>query len=85
MVRITTGQTRPPARGWSRGDPGPPSACERFRAEIEAGMDRGLSAQRIWQDLVDEHGFAHGYESVMRLVRRERQRRPEVVDVLEHG
>lgn len=66
------------------GEPGPPSAAERFRAEIEAGMAKGLTAQRIWQDLVDEHGFAHGYESVKRFVRRQRQRRPEVADVLEH-
>jgi transposase len=47
-------------------------------------MARGLTAQRIWQDLVEEHGFAHGYESVKRFIRNERKRRPEVVDVLEH-
>jgi transposase len=65
-------------------DPGPPSACEPFRAEIEKGVEKGLTAQRIWQDLVEEHGFAHGYESVKRFVRRLRRRHPEVADVLEH-
>jgi hypothetical protein len=63
---------------------GPVSACEPFRAEIEAGVEKGLTAQRIWQDLCEEHGFAHGYLSVQRFVRGIRRRRPEVVDVMEH-
>jgi len=63
---------------------GPVSACEPFRAEIEAGVERGLTAQRIWQDLCEEQGFAHGYLSVQRFVRGIRRRRPEVVDVMEH-
>ncbi len=75
----------PPAGSVLVAEPGPPSACEPFRAAIEAGMDKGLTAQRIWQDLVEEDGFAHGYESVKRFVRRQRgRRRPEVADVLEH-
>ncbi len=64
--------------------PGPVSACEPFRAVIEAGVQRGLTAQRIWQDLCEEHGFAYGYLSVQRFVRGIRGRRPEVVDVMEH-
>lgn len=64
--------------------PGPPSACEPHRAEIEALLKKGLSAQRIWQDLCAEHGFEHGYESVKRFVRGIRGRRPEVADVMEH-
>ena len=32
-------------------------------------MEQGLSAQRIWQDLRGEHGFAGGYDSVKRFVR----------------
>jgi transposase len=64
--------------------PGPPSACEPLRAEIEALVDKGLTAQRIWQDLCAEHGFSHGYESVKRFVRGLRGRRPEVADVMEH-
>lgn len=65
-------------------DPGPPSACEPFRAEIEKKLEKGLTAQRIWQDLVEEHGFGHGYESVKRFVRRLRRHRPEVAGVFEH-
>jgi transposase len=33
-------------------------------------MEQGLSAKRIHQDLVAEHGFDHGYDSVKRYVRR---------------
>ena len=46
------------------------SECEPFRAVIQAGLDLGLSAQRIFQDLVTEHGFAAGYDCVKRFVRR---------------
>jgi hypothetical protein len=37
---------------------------------IEAKLEAGLSAQRIYQDLVGEHGFAAAYNSVKRFVRR---------------
>ena len=37
---------------------------------IESKLETGLSAQRIWQDLTQEQGFAGSYESVKRLVRR---------------
>jgi transposase len=46
------------------------SACERYRDVIQAKLDQGLSAQRIYQDLVNEHGFASRYWSVRRYVQR---------------
>ena len=49
---------------------GPPSACEPFREAILTKLDVGLTAQRIWQDLVAEHGFAASYQSVKRYCRR---------------
>jgi len=49
---------------------GPPSACEPFRELILEKLEQGLSAQRIWQDLRLEHGFANAYDSVKRFVRR---------------
>lgn len=55
---------------------GPPSACAAFREVIEANLDAGLSAQRIYQDLTIEHGFAGSYYSVRRFVRRLGQSRP---------
>jgi transposase len=45
------------------------SRCEPFRAIILRKLEQGLSAQRIWQDLRDEHDFADGYQSVQRFVR----------------
>lgn len=45
-----------------------PSLCEGWRAQIEAGLDRGLTAKRIWEDLVREQRFAGSYQSVKRFV-----------------
>ena len=50
--------------------PGPPSLCAPFAAQIEAAVEAGLSAQRIYQDLIGEHGFRGGYSSVKQFVRR---------------
>ena len=52
------------------------SRCEPFRAIIIEGLERGLSAQRIWQDLQSEHGFAESYQSVQRFVRHLRSATP---------
>jgi len=62
----------------------PRSAAEPYREAIEAALARGLTAQRIWQDLREEYGYGHGYASVKRLVRRLRRERPDVADILEH-
>jgi transposase len=52
------------------GSPGPSSACDPYRETIELGLSRGRNAMAIWQDLVDQHGFAGGYQSVKRFVRK---------------
>ena len=54
---------------------GRPTQCEPFRELILAKLDQRLSAQRIWQDLVAEHGFTGSYDSVKRFVRAWAQRR----------
>ncbi len=46
------------------------SHCEPFRAIILQKLAQQLSAQRIFQDLSSAHGFAGGYDSVKRFVRR---------------
>jgi transposase len=46
------------------------SACEPYRELIELSLGRGRNAVAIWQDLVSFHGFASGYQSVKRFVRR---------------
>ncbi|MCC7292343.1 MAG: IS21 family transposase [Phycisphaerales bacterium] len=58
------------------GSSGPPSRCEALREIILAGLDRGLSAQRIWQDLRSEHDFTGAYDSVKRFCRRLAHGRP---------
>jgi transposase len=46
------------------------SACEPYRESIEVGLSRGRNAMSIWQDLVDQHGFSGGYQTVKRFVRK---------------
>lgn len=46
------------------------SACTAHRDTIELGLARGRNAKAIWQDLVDAYGFAAGYQSVRRFVRK---------------
>jgi transposase len=46
------------------------SGWEPWRELIRAKCDLGLSAQRIYQDLVADHGFAGSYYCVRRFVRR---------------
>jgi transposase len=46
------------------------SGCEPWRDVIQSKCDLGLSAQRIYQDLVIEHSFTGAYYSVRRFVRR---------------
>ena len=45
------------------------SASEPYREWIAQELGRGRNAMGIWQDLVDAHGFAGGYQSVQRFVR----------------
>jgi transposase len=58
---------------------GRPSHCEPHRVGIEAKLDLGLSAQRVYQDLVAEVGFSGSYQSVKRFVRQLRHQQPERV------
>jgi transposase len=44
------------------------SACEPYRELVTEALGRGRNARAIWQDLVDDHGFAAGYASVRRFV-----------------
>lgn len=62
--------------------PTTPSACEAYRATIEDRAVRGQPAQVIWQDLVDDHGFTAGYDSVKRFVRKLKAKSSEVFAVI---
>jgi len=61
---VSTDPRRPssPARAPSA------SACEPYRELIAEALGRGRNAMAIWQDLVDDHGFAARYASVRRFV-----------------
>jgi transposase len=52
------------------------SACEPYRELIAEALSRGRNAVAIWQDLVDDHGFAARYASVRRFVVRLRGAAP---------
>jgi transposase len=51
------------------------SDCDAWRDAILTKLDAGLSAQRIYQDLCSEAGFAGSYHSVRRFVAKLRTRR----------
>jgi len=44
------------------------SQCARYRDQIMVKIEQGLTAQRIYQDLVSEYGFSAKYHSVRRFV-----------------
>jgi transposase len=52
------------------------SLCLQWEPQIEAAVSVGLSAQRIYQDLVSEHGFSGSYQAVKRFVRQLRETLP---------
>ena len=52
------------------------SQCGPFKEVIKTKLEQGLSAQRIFQDLVSEHGFAGKYHSVRRFVAKIKQSTP---------
>lgn len=51
------------------GSAGRQSLCVPLQEVIEAAIQAGLSAQRIYQDLVSGQGFVGSYHSVQRFVR----------------
>ena len=79
-AKVSTG----PRANAARVSTGSQSACEPYRHFIEASVAKGLSAQRIWQDLRDDYHFSHQYASVKRFVGEIRRHRPEVAAVMEH-
>jgi transposase len=63
-IEVITDSGPPPRPGRSPTT----SACEPYRELLERGVEQGRDAMSIWQDLVDDHGFGHGYQSVRRFV-----------------
>jgi transposase len=55
------------------------SSCAPYAELIEGLVEQGLTAQRIWQDLREGHGFKGSYEAVKRFVNRVKAREPRRV------
>jgi predicted transcriptional regulator len=62
-----TGEAKPAISTAGKGI-GRKSQCEPLAEVIMAKVEVGLSAQRIYQDLVEENGFTDSYQSVKRFV-----------------
>ena len=65
---ISAGVSTDPQRSSPPGRAPSASACEPYRELIAEALGRGRNAMAIWQDLVDDHGFAARYASVRRFV-----------------
>jgi hypothetical protein len=52
------------------------SLCQPHSPQIEAAVEVGLSAQRIYQDLVYDNAFTGSYQAVKRFVRHLRETQP---------
>ena len=65
-IRVITDSALPPHPGRNPSA----SACEPYRDLIEQAVRLGRNATVIWQDLVDDHGFDAGDQSVRRFVRK---------------
>jgi transposase len=63
--------------GKSGTDPGRRSRCEPHHDLITAKLEAGLTAQRIYQDLRDEHGFSGAYDAVKRFCGKLKAREPD--------
>jgi len=73
-AKVTAGSPSNAAKVFAGSRPRRRCVAARYHDAIEAKLGLGLTAQRIWQDLVEEYGYAHSYESVKRYVRSVRKR-----------
>ena len=79
-AKVTAGSGSDPGEVF----PGSRSSAELYRDVILGKLDQGLTVQRIYQDIVEEHGYAHSYESVKRFCRKLARRR-RAVGVMHHA
>jgi len=80
-VASQTAPPRPPAFAVAPGSAAT-SLCEPHREFIEAQLRLKRNAMAIYQDLVDQHGFAGQYNSVKRFCAKLRHKEPEQFDRL---
>lgn len=63
--------------------PGRSHEAAPYRERIEALLEKGLTAESIWRELCQEHGYGHSYESVKRYVRKLKDQQPKRIWRLE--
>jgi len=69
-AKVTAGPWANAAKVFPGSSLPPRSAAGRYEQTIREKLGQGLTAQRIWQDLVEDFGYGYSYESVKRYVRR---------------
>jgi len=75
-AKVPLGSEAEPAKVPTGISPPSRSQCEPWREWIEQGLGTGLTAQRIYQDLVGDHGYTGSYDAVKRFARQLRQTQP---------
>jgi transposase len=80
-AKVFPGTEAKPAKVFAGSDRRSRCSAALYHDEIVRGVEKALTAQRIWQDLVEEYGYGHSYESVKRYIRRLTRQR-QVVAVL---
>jgi transposase len=75
---------RPPAQRSEKIPKQAASACKEHREWVEKQVGLGRNAMSIYQDLVEQWGFTHKYNSVKRFVRKLKANAPERFDILEY-
>lgn len=68
-AKVTAGSTSKPAKVFPGSRSRPRSSAAVYHDEIVEKLGAGLTAKRIWQDLVEDFGYGFSYESVKRYVR----------------
>jgi transposase len=83
-VTTDPGGNSPEKQGLQSSSPKPSaSICQPYREAIELGVSRGRNATAIWQDLVSQHGFSGGYQTVQRFVRKlTGSKQPQAVGII---
>lgn len=78
LAKCTSHSTTGPKEEERTAATGRKSLCEPLSQSIREGLEAGLSAQRIYQDLA-EGGFTGSYQSVKRFIQRLKKKEPERV------
>jgi len=74
-AKVFPGSDPNPAKGFAGSHAPPRFSAAPYRDAILEKLELGLTVQRVYQDLQEEYGYAHSYESVKRYVRKLARRR----------